>query len=225
MNECIRMEKKFEAGLDLTEQCKQMKKEAMAASLKRRPLPPAAFPKDHCWEQERRRPTPPWDPWNWDRKRKRQSARTCRERQGATSSCRNSSQESESAARKSSSCASSLGTASRTPAASAQHRPTEIAGDRKTFARESLGQTRQSARAGSTATWTPTGQTSRARRTATWTPTGQSARAGRTATGTPPQCRVPEPAGLPPKRQSARADGPGGEAPWQNEVRRSRACG
>ena len=49
MNECIRMEKKFEAGLDLTEQCKQMKKEAMAASLKRRPLPPAAFPKDHCW--------------------------------------------------------------------------------------------------------------------------------------------------------------------------------
>ena len=38
MNECIRMEKKFEAGLDLTEQCKQMKKEAMAASLKRRRL-------------------------------------------------------------------------------------------------------------------------------------------------------------------------------------------
>ena len=171
MTECIRLEAKFSDGFDLYEQCQQMKKEAMAAALKRS-LPPAPFPQyqkprdplAHCWEQEWRRATPPWDAPGTGTARAKAEGRvpeTCRERQGATSSCRNSSQ--KSAAKKSSSCASCW-----------------------------------SARA----------------ETATWTPTGQNARACRTAAGVP-------------KRQSARAYGPpaGAEAPWQNEVRRSRACG
>ena len=68
MTECIRLEAKFSDGFDLYEQCQQMKKEAMAAALKRS-LPPAPFPQyqkprdplAHCWEQEWRRATPPWD--------------------------------------------------------------------------------------------------------------------------------------------------------------------
>ena len=183
MKEFNRMEQKFEAGLDLCQQCKEMKKEAMAASFKRQQaLPPAAFPqhqklrdpvKDHCWEKE------------WDRKSKsrRQSARTCSERQGATSFCRNFSQES----------------------AETKSGPVPPAGPPPWAQQAGLvqpagpppGHRQQTANFGPMETekplpqdriWTPTGQSARA-----GTPTGQSARACRTATWVP-------------RRQSAKAD-------------------
>ena len=48
LQECDEMEKKFRDGVDLSEQCRVMKHEAMiAATSMTRALPPAAFPREH----------------------------------------------------------------------------------------------------------------------------------------------------------------------------------